>query len=191
MKLRHSFLFLFLSALLALANGCMTRSLWTEAPLDNLNQPASPARLQVFQLPDQNDWLVVYDEYSERRDCSRTRAYLLNRNEARTAQHLRPVFSSDQPPQGSIALPVLSAPPASPPDSSGAFYAVATPDGQGFTIYSGNQAVSSHELPAYDDGTGAWKRAALTPLTATADLTIVGGYVLVHVWPAGYSVEVR
>ena len=43
-----------------------------------------------------------------------------------------------------------------------------------------NQAL--YPLPSYNDGTGRLERTAWTPLTVTADLTIVGGVLALIVW---------
>jgi hypothetical protein len=44
-------------------------------------------------------------------------------------------------------------------------------------VYSSGASVGLYTLPVYYDGMGEMERLALTPLAATADLSIVGGAV--------------
>jgi hypothetical protein len=65
-------------------------------------------------------------------------------------------------------------PPASP---APLLYAVLSTHKLWFTFYSSGTVVGSYALPVYRDGLGKMERIALTPLAATADLTMIGGAV--------------
>ena len=54
------------------------------------------------------------------------------------------------------------------------YYAVADTNGS-FKIFSGEAEISSHSLPVYNDGFGAAKKVALTPIAVVGDLTIITG----------------
>ena len=85
---------------------------------------------------------------------------------------------------GLTAVPVFQPPVpsgATPPPS---LFAIDATNNQSFTLYCGGRALGSHDLPVYNDGTGKYKRVALTPLAVTADLTVVGGIVGVWYWAA-------
>ena len=157
-----------------LTGGCATHALWTEAQLDDWNEPATDSKLQLFDASRQKDFLVVYDEYSERHDSTRTRAYFLNQNEKRVEQGRKPRFVSSQLSRELPPVPVLQTLPLANTNFSPAIYAVVSTNKQSFTIYSG-QKKTDYNLAVYNDGRGQIDRIALTPVAATADLTIVGG----------------
>ena len=155
-----------------LASGCVTHKLWTESKLDAWNEPAASPNLRLFRDERQNDFLVVYDEFSERHDATRARAFFLNQNE----QPLRgrPHFVSVHSARGLTPVPVLF---VTPPKAPELFCAVTETNCGGFTIFSNGRQVGSHSLPVYDDGWGRVEKVAWTPFAVTADLTIIGGYL--------------
>jgi hypothetical protein len=157
-----------------LAGGCATNALWNKTELDAWNEPTDSTKLQLFDDNRQKDFLVVYDEYSERHDSTRTRAYFLNQNETRVEQGQKPRFVSAKLSRELPPVPVLQTLPLSATNFSPVFYAVVSTNKQSFTIYSGGQG-TNHDLPVYNDGWGRTDRIALTPVTVVADLTIVGG----------------
>ena len=136
--------------------------------------------LRLFQTRLQNDLLVVYDEYSDRNDAIRTRAYLLNQNQKRLEQCQPPHFVSINRWRGLTPVAVL---PGS--NSPAAFFASVETNGQSFTIYSRNRPVHSYPLPVYNDGKARLARIVLTPVALTADLTIIGGYLFLYAWASG------
>jgi len=161
---------------LALTSGCATHALWTKTDLDAFNEPADDSSLRVFKAERKKDWLVVYNEYSERSDSTRTRAFFLNENQKRIEQRRAPDFVSTNSMRGLKAVPVFfpatNAPGTNP---SSAFFVLAKTNDLSFTLHDGNRAVGSYEMPVYNDGRASLVRAALTPVTVVADLTIVGG----------------
>jgi hypothetical protein len=166
---------LLLSLLPALAGGgCATHALWTTSGLEDFNTPAENANLRLFADASCEDFVVVYDEYSERHDKTRTRAYLLRKNQTRIQQQRSPLcaktksFAALKPVPVFLTTNAISA--ASPP-----FYAVLSTNCQSFTLCSNGNVTGPYVLPVYNDGKGEVERIALTPLAATADLTIVGG----------------
>jgi hypothetical protein len=166
-----------------LTGGCATHALWTEAQLDDWNEPAADPKLQLFDASQQKDFLVVYDEYSERHDSTRTRAYFLNQNEKRVEQGQKPWFVGAQLSRELPPVPVLSALPLANTNSPPPIFAIVSTNRQSFTIYRDEQR-ANHDLPVYNDGWGRTDRIALTPVAMAADLTIVGG-CLGYVWLQG------
>lgn len=176
MRRRFSILCLLLPLL---ASGCVTHKLWTESKMDEWNEPAGTPNLRLFQDVKRDDFLVVYDEYSDRHYTTQTRAYFLHRNRTSLAQLHRPHFVSTNlachlPPVPVFCLAPTNAPPP--------LYAVTSTNGGNFSIFSGTRELGPSALPVYDDGIGRMERIAWTPLTVTADLTIIGGVVVLVVW---------
>ena len=163
-------------ALLALATGCATHQLWTNEQLEACRQPADKLNLQLFQSSPATNLLVVYDEIAERNEAVRTRAYWLNENENLIRQNKRPHFVNVKSSDHLAAVPVFCR-----PLSSGAklpdLYAVAGTNKQSFTLYRAGAAVALYDLPVYNDGKGRVERIALTPITVTADATVIGGVI--------------
>jgi hypothetical protein len=158
---------------LLMTSGCMTHRLWNDANLNQWNEPAPHSNLRLYHDVRRDDLLAVYDEFSERRATNRTRAFFLRQNEKRLAQKTRPHFLDDNSARGLAPVPVLL---YAPTNSFESLFAVVNAKGK-FTVYSGGHACGSYQLPAYDDGTGRWKRIALTPVSLTLDLTIIGGWL--------------
>ena len=172
MKIHRLLKLLLLTLPLVSGGGCATHALWNKTSLDAFNQPADDPRLRLFQTRRQNDLLVVYDEYSDRNDAIRTRAYLLNQNQKRVEQRQAPHFVNTNRLRGLMPVAVFAA-TNSPAD----LFAVAATNGQSFTIYSRDLPARSHQLPVYNDGKARLVRIALTPVAVIADATIVGGFV--------------
>ena len=167
-----------------LISGCATNALWTKARLDDWNEPAANPRLQLFDASRQKDFLVVYDEYSERHDSTRTRAYLLNQSEKRVAQGRKPHFVRAQRSRELPPIPVWQTLPVANTNFAPAVYAVISTNKQSFTIYSSERR-TNHDLPVYNDGWGRTDRIALTPVAVVADLTIIGGFLFLEFWAVG------
>lgn len=141
--------------------------------MDNHNKPSEKAQLRLFQVESKHDFLVVYDEYSERRDAIKPRAYFLLQNQKRIENLKKPSFVGTNLISHAAPVPLFAPPP---PTNAVSFplYAVAA-SSNSFTIYSGTTEVVTGNLPVYDDGSGRLTRLLLTPATVTADATIVGG----------------
>ena len=175
-----------LAGLLALSSGCATRALWKTAPLDAYNEPDDLPALRLFEAGPSNDVLVVYREYSERHDYTRTRAYLLNQNRRQLAERRQPRFVGTNLLSGTRPLPMLcetNPPPAEWPAKP---YALVSANQQSFRLVSPDGQTDPFELPVYNDGRGRWYRIALTPVTVVADITIVGG-VIGYFWLHGMA----
>jgi hypothetical protein len=173
-------------AVLILGNGCVTKHLWESSELEDWNQPAANSNLRVYQAEPKKDVLVIYDEYCERSDATRTRAYWLNENQKLISDRAMPHFVSTNSASGLTAVPVLLAttdqtqlPPLP--------YAIVETNGSSFTIHADGGTLGSHDLPVYNDRKGKVEKFVLTPLATTADLTIVGGFVgyLYLAWRCG------
>jgi hypothetical protein len=168
-----------LTALPLLTSGCATNALWNKAQLDAWNEPAANSKLQLFDASQQKDFLVVYEEYSERHDSTRTRAYFLNQNEMRVEQGRKPHFVSAQLSRELPPIPVWETLPLANTNFPPTVYAVISTNKQSFTIYSNEQG-TNHDLPVYNDGWGRTDRIALTPVAVVADLTIIGGCLWIY-----------
>ncbi len=155
-----------------LASGCMTHKLWTESPLDEWNEPATSPNLRLFRAERPDDFLVVYDEFSEHRDATQPRAFFLKQNQKPLAQHDRPHFVKMNLADNLSPVPIFFFAPTNSPEM---FFAVTATNGANFDIFSGGYKLNSYQLPTYNDGFGQWKRVALTPVAVVADLTIIGG----------------
>lgn len=159
--------------LLCMGSGCVTSALWDRTTLDCWNQPADDPHLRLFETSNKNDFVVMYDEYSERNDSVHTRAYLLNQNQRRVVHRRAPVFTSTNLFHGLTIVPVFYSPLSSSVSSPCPF---AVEDKGGFALHE-NASTNVYDLPVYNDGRGKVEKAALTPLAVTADLTIVGGFI--------------
>jgi hypothetical protein len=163
--------------LLACVSGCATRALWKETNLDAFNEPADESSLRVFNAERQKDWLLVYDEYSERSDSVRTRAFFLNQNQKRIEQRRRPDFVGTDAMRGLKRMPVFLAANVPGTNLPPLFFILAVTNNLSFTLYEGHHAMGAYAMPVYNDGKARAVRMALTPATVVADLTIVGGYL--------------
>ena len=172
-----------------LTGGCATEALWNKTQLDAWNEPADNSKLQLFDADQQKDFLVIYEEFSERHDSTRTRAFFLNRNEKRVEQGRKPHFVSAQRSRDLSPIPVQQTLPLSNTNFPPTVYAVISTNTQSFTIYSSERR-TNHDLPVYNDGWGRIDRIALTPVAVVADLTIIGGclgYMWLQSGGPGYS----
>jgi len=162
--------------LLTFDSGCATKALWDTADLEAVKEPAANLNLRLFDAKRNEDLLVVYDEYSERNDGVRTRAYWLNQNQARVDLRRVPHFTSPGLMRDLSPVPVFYAAPGET-NWTFALYAVVETNRQSFTLYSNNGKTSRHDLPTYNDGWGRVEKIALFPVAVTADATIVAGFV--------------
>ncbi len=144
--------------------------------------------LHLYESQKRNDFLVVYQEISERNDAIHTRAYWLNKNETRISRQHAPVYTSKKSVDDLPAVPVYY----SIPDTSGqGLYAVYETNQESFTLFSGEREMGTYQLPDYNDGWGRVEKVALTPFAVTADASIVCGY-LAYCWAqSGMTIPVR
>lgn len=155
-------------------NGCATQALWDNANLEAAKEPAGNVNLRLFAAKRPDNVLVVYDEYSERSDATRTRAYWLNENQARVAQRRAPHFTNSKAMRQLSPVPVFKSAPGET-NPVGTHFAIIETNRQSFILHGGDGRISRHDLPTYNDGNGRVEKIALTPVAVTADLTIVGG----------------
>src|SRR6202041_1329721 len=95
MTLKSGIVFSLLLSLLLSQSGC-TGVLWTEGEFDAYKEPAPNPNLKLYASKQGEDILVVYSEYSERRNTTHTRAYWLGRNEARVEDKHKPHFANSK-----------------------------------------------------------------------------------------------
>jgi hypothetical protein len=177
MKPAGKILFAILVSMLALQTGC-TVSLWKETShWDAHKIPAQPNHLQVFEDSRQQDFLVVFNQLSERTDSDRTRAYFLYANEGRIEQRRRPHFVSIQRAKDLKPVPVVQPDETLPAQKP---YVIASTNDCRFTLHAGSGETTSHLLPFYRDGIGQAERIVLTPVTVTVDAAMIGAIIFVE-----------
>lgn len=183
--------FLPLLLLLIVESGC-TYALWTNGNLDAFKEPAQNPELRLYQSGQRKDFLVVYNEYSERRDTIHRRAYWLNKNQCRLEKQRAPIFVRKQSLRNLAPVPVFYSTPEKE-DFNAGFYAVCDTNQQSFAVFSTNQEIGSYNFPLYNDHWGTVEKVALTPFAVSADAAIVGGcagvYVLYGLAQSGYSFQ--
>jgi len=181
-------------SLTLLTGGCATNALWNKTDLDAWNEPAQNPDVHLFDARHKEDFLVVYNECSERHDSVRLRAYFLNRNQDRVAQGQKPHFVSTRDSRNLPPVPKFQTAPEANTNFPQTIYAVISSNQQSFTIYSSGEK-SDYGLAVYNDGRAQKIRIALTPVAVTADLVIIGGYLgcwfLYGLAESGYSVTVH
>jgi hypothetical protein len=82
-------------------------------------------------------------------------------------------------------IPLLSALSAS--DNSGRLIGIVSTNGHDFTLRDQGRELGSFSLPVYETIGGPVERVILTPVTAVADVVIVGvtaGVILAYLWAA-------
>jgi hypothetical protein len=177
MKTKSIMIWMLLLMAVAAVSGCATHALWTESELGTWHEPAANTPLQLFRDRQSREVLVLYDESCSRHHEIRARAYLLYRNEGRIERQEHPAFVKTDLARHLEPVPIFfddAAAAGAPPSP---VYAVLSTNQFCFTLYSSGAEVGFYTLPFYYDGMGKMERLALTPLAATADLTIVGGAV--------------
>lgn len=171
MKSGSRVLLLLSSAALFCGGGCATTALWDKA---NYYEPASQPNLRLSVVPARRDVLVEYDEYSERTERVRRRAYFLDANTRRVSKQHKPKFVN--PTRYRQLEPI----PFEPfPGVSNQLYATVNRDE--FALH-GKGDVSSHFLPVYFDSVTRTKQVLLTPPAVIADVTLVSAVVGFFLW---------
>jgi hypothetical protein len=164
-----------------LISGCVTHQLWTGSQLDEWNEPTGNPNLRVFRDARQNDLLVTYEEFSDRRETNHARAFFLYKNQNRLQSQDRPHFVNLGSSRGLTPVPLFFSTPTNPPVL---YCTVSETNRASFTIFLAGRPMGPYALPMYDDGWGRVERIAWTPFAVTADLTIIGGY-LGCIWISG------
>jgi hypothetical protein len=172
-------LFSSLLLLLVLESGC-TYALWTNDNLVAYKEPAQSPDLHLFQSTQRADYLVVYNEHSERTDAIHSRAYWLNKNQSRVENRKAPVFARRNVARrlNLGAVPVFYSIPNG--GLASGIYAVCDTNQESFTLFSGKREIGSYEFPVYSDHWGNVEKVALTPVAVTADATVAGGVVALY-----------
>lgn len=155
-----------------LAGGCMTHALWTEAPLGMWNEPAVTPNLRVYHGGQPDKLLVVYDEFSERHETTKPRAYFLDPNRPPPSPRSQPSFVDVKMSAALAPVPIFYAPPTNPPDL---YCSIKDTNSTAFQIFSSGQETGPYQLPVYPADLNQVERVALTPVAVTVDLTIIGG----------------
>jgi hypothetical protein len=112
-------------------------------------------------------------------------AYWLNKNQGRVKQGHAPSFVSTNSLGNLPSVPIFYSTTWGTTLSQ-TFYAITETNKPSFVLYSGNNEIGSYNLPIYNNGWRYVGKVALTPVTVTVDLTIVGGFIG-YLWLEGVS----
>jgi len=164
--------------------GCATKALWG----DDFKEPLDPPGLQIFCARDKADWLVVYNEYVERGNSVRPRAYFLKKNEKRIAARHRPRFVTLQHTNTLEQLPSFSAMNAPATNDSKPFFVMVDTNYCSFILHAPEIPAEAHSLPVYNP-LGTVAKVVLTPFAVTADVTFVSAAFVAVVGIAGVACE--
>ena len=168
-------------------SGC-TYALWTNGNLEDYKEPTQNPDLHLYESQKRKDFLVVYQEISERNDAIHSRAYWLNKNETRVDKQHAPIYASKKSVDHLPAVPVYY----SMPEKSGqGFYAVCETNAESFTLFSSEREMGTYRLPVYNDGWGRVEKTALTPFAVTADLSVVAGFLAYEWAQSGITIPVK
>ena len=186
MKIGKTLWFVLLATQAILLSGCATSALWEEGRFSRYHEPATPPNIQVFYSRQSDDLLVRYDEVREGNESVKRRAYWLGRNGEPVRNPHKPRFVRMEAVHGLTPIPVLDTATNLPPLETG-LYAVVSTNAQDFTLHSREKTLGSYELPVYPDASGRVKQVLLTPFAVVADLTIVGGVLVVVSLPSSWE----
>ena len=177
MKAARTIFFLIAFSAVALQTGC-TVALWKDTGhWDACKTPAQPNQLQVFEDPRKKDFLVVFEQESERTDAVRKRAYYLYASESDIERRKRPHFVSVRNSTGLAQVPVFQSADAR---TLGKPFIVSANDDIRFVLHSKDGEVTSHMLAVYSDKIGQTERIALTPVAVVVDATVIGAIIVVE-----------
>jgi hypothetical protein len=172
-----------LAASALLLNGCATQKLWEQRAFC---EPASPPNLELSFDGQRKDVLVRYDEFSERSNRTRPRAYFLYQNLPRLEARRKPDFvTAGAAAKGLMPLPMLTPELLPTADPNLELYAVAATNSARFALYSKGRELGAYDLPVYPDGVHRTRQILLTPVAVAADVTFVSAVVGFVLWAEG------
>jgi hypothetical protein len=158
----------------------LSYKLWSNGEMSSFAEPASDPRLALFANPRGEDVLVQYDETSEKSDQVRRRAYFLEPNAERIAQHSRPRFADPQAAAAMSPVPLSQSRAgvtnAAPGQTSLAGW---WENGRDFSLLRNGEVDGPYALPVYRESNGTLIRVTLTPFAVAGDTAMVGVVVAV------------
>ena len=185
MRLKNAACLFPMIALTLLADGCATGALWDGDRFARSHEPATSPNLRLDYCASARDVLVQYDEACEEKASIKRRAYFLYDNRQRIEAHRKPRFVQPSKAVGLVPIQVLESPSADGAPAIANLHAVVSTNNQAFTLYTNEVSLGSFELSVYADASGKTKQVLLTPITVTADLTILGGFLFLWAWSSG------
>ena len=170
----------------------LSHKLWTNGEMSSFAEPASDPRLALFANRRGEDVFVQYDETSEKNEQVRRRAYFLEPNAERIAQHKRPRFVDPQAaammnpvPQSQTRAWMTNVSPAQ------TSLTVWSENGREFSLLRDGPAEGPYALPTYWESNGTLVRVILTPFAVAGDTVMVGVVgsvvVLIGACESGFS----
>jgi hypothetical protein len=165
-----------------LLTGCATQKLWEQRAF---REPASPPNLQLSFDRQRNDVLVRYDEFSDRSNRTRPRAYFLYQNLQRLEARRKPKFVTPAAATGLMPLPMLAPEQLPAWDPALELYAVFATNSASFMLFSKSREPGAYDLPVYPDGAHRARQILLTPVAVGADVTLVSAVVGFVLWAEG------
>jgi hypothetical protein len=165
----------------------MTSKLWNDGSLVRTHLPAKPPNLVVYRSEHGDDLLIAYDEARDTDDKIVRRAYWLSENrdciQAKRKPHFVPVAEGNE-----LAVVPLDADGKNDADAPPLLRVSYSANGRVLTVISNNKLIEECELPVYADSSDLPQKVLFTPVTVTADATIIGGaaaYVVLN-WMAAH-----
>lgn len=150
----------------------LTGGMWDSDVAFNHSGPAASPNLNLYQVPNQQDFLVMYDEEHDGNETITRRAYLLWANQKRVEEERKPHFLEKPKLDGLQAVSVeTNSTAAMSSTNAAALRAVLLADLKHFKLISDGREIGIFRLPTYvNNGDRAW-RIAVTPVTVAADVT--------------------
>jgi hypothetical protein len=153
----------------------LSYKLWSNSEMSSFAEPASDPRLALFANRGGEDVLVQYDETSEKKERIRRRAYFLEPNTERIAQHKKPRFVDPQGiatmnpvPQSQTRAGVTNVGPGQ------TSLAAWSENGRDFSLLRNGEVEGPFALPVYRESNGTLVRVTLTPFAVAGDTVMVG-----------------
>ena len=153
----------------------LSYKLWSNSEMTSFAEPASDPHLALFANRIGDDVLVQYDETCEKNEQVRRRAYFLEPNAERIAQHKKPCFVDPQAitamnpvPQSQTRAWVTNVVPGQ------TSLATWSENGRDFSLLRNGNVDGPYALPVYRESNSTFIRVTLTPFAAVGDAVMVG-----------------
>jgi hypothetical protein len=158
----------------------LSYKLWSNSDMSSFAEPAPDPHLALFANGLGKDVLVQYDETSEKNEQVRRRAYFLQPNAKRIAQHKRPRFVDPQASGTMNPVPQTQTRPGVtnvvPGQTSLAAW---SENDREFSLLRDGEVDGPYALPVYRESNGTLIRVTLTPFAVAGDTVMVGAVAAV------------
>jgi hypothetical protein len=158
----------FLTGCTSIAENSLTGRVWTGDRFCDYRTVSTNAPIELFQVQDQNDYLISYTEITRDGSKRRHRAYLIRSNADAIAAGERPHFARRNF-EGLAPIPINTTDTNVPRATLTRDLVIETSDGR----------EGPYALPKYKTGKPTAAQYALTPLSVTGDVAIAAGIIVV------------